>query len=180
MIWTTELAERRLPIEGLTPSKYECQDGRLVLTPCGDVPSSLAKTVLARILRLPVQQAGMALYARTNMRLTDRRWIEPDLTLLWRCVKNVIWVPADRVVMPIEVESRFSRGKDWIDRPGMCAAAGVPYFMRVEVDDGAQVELLRLDDSGEYVVQAKALAGQEFRTDLPFSLSFDPAELLEH
>lgn len=38
---------------------------------------------------------------------------------------------------------------------------------------------LRLDDGRQYVVQAKALDGQEFRTELPFPLSFDPAVLLE-
>ena len=43
----------------------------------------------------------------------------------------------------------------------------------------AHVKLLRLDHSNQYVIQAKALTGQEFRTDRPFPLSFDPAELLE-
>lgn len=62
----------------------------------------------------------------------------------------------------------------------MCAAAGIPYFMRVNIGrHEVRVDLLRLDDAGEYVVLAKALSGQEFRTDLPFPLSFDPVELME-
>ncbi len=53
--------------------------------------------------------------------------------------------------------------------------------MRVEVSyarQHAEVVLLQLDESS-YRVHAKALAGSRFETEVPFPLSFDPAELLE-
>jgi hypothetical protein len=69
--------------------------------------------------------------------------------------------------------------RDRIDKPAICADAGIPYFMRVEIDDHeARVELFKLD-TGKYTVHAKALTGQQFETELPFPISFDPAVLLE-
>jgi hypothetical protein len=128
----------------------------------------------------PALKAGFFPYSSINMRFDFQRWIEPDLTVLRQQVRQVTWVQPDVALMPIKFVSRSSMRKDRIDKPALCAAAGVPYYMWIEISDHeAHVELLRLDDSGTYVVQAKALAGQEFRTDLPFPLSFDPAVLLE-
>jgi Uma2 family endonuclease len=99
--------------------------------------------------------------------------------VLRRPVKNVTWVPAERVLMPVEFVSPSSRRNDRIDKPRLCAAAGVPYFLRVEISyDDVHLELLRLDGD-EYQQQAQACAGQKFSTDLPFPISFDPAVLLE-
>jgi hypothetical protein len=153
-LWTTQLAERYLPIEGLPPAKYECLDGNLIMSPREGSANSWATTRLTVLMDSPVPAAGFYLYSSLDMRFDSQRWIEPDLTVLRQPVKHVTWVPAE--------------------------AAGVPYFLRVEITDHeAHLELLRLDDSGRYVVQAKALAGQEFRTELPYPLSFDPAVLLE-
>ena len=178
--WTTELAERYLPIEGLPPAKYECLDGDLIVSPRESTANSYAAVELVVLLRSAARKAGYVAYNSVNMRFTDKRWIEPDLTVLRQPVKNIVWVQAEIVLMPIEFVSPSSVQNDRIDKPAMCAAAGVPYFMTVEIGDGAaEVELLRLNDAGQYVVQAWAMSGQEFRTDLPFPLSFDPVELLE-
>lgn len=172
-LWTTELAERYLPIDGAPPAKYECVDGRLIMSPRGGSANSHATGELYALLREPARTAAHVAYSRINMVFDPQRWIEPDLAVLRHSAKNVTWVPAEQVLMSVEFDSRW-------DRRALCAAAGVPYFLRVEITDHeAHLELLRLDDSGRYVVQAKALAGQEFRTELPYPLSFDPAVLLE-
>jgi Uma2 family endonuclease len=179
-LWTTELAERYLPIEGAPPAKYECLDGNLIMSPREGSPNSWATVRLIVLMDSPAREAGYFPYSSVNMLFNDRRWIEPDLTVLHQQVKNVIWVPAERVLMPIEFVSRSSVRRDRIDKPALCAEAGVPYFLRVEVNEhDAHLELLRLVDGGEYTLHAKASAGEEFSTELPFSLSFDPAELLE-
>lgn len=178
--WTTELAERHLPIEGLPPAKYECLDGNLIVSPRENTGNSYATIELGALLRGPARKAGCIAYSTVNMRFTDKRWIQPDLTVLRQPVRDVVWVHAELVLMPIEFVSPSSVQADRIDKPAVCAAAGVPYFMRVEISrSAAEVELLRLNDTGEYVVQAKARSGQEFRTDLPFPLYFDPAGLME-
>jgi len=179
-LWTTELAERYLPIEGLPPAKYECLDGNLIMSPREGSGNSWAASRLNVLMDGPVLKAGFFPYLSVNMLFDRQRWIEPDLTVLRQPVMQTTWVPAELVLMPIEFVSRSSVRRDRIDKPALCAVAGIPYFMRIEISRReAHVELLRLDDSGEYVFQAKALAGQEFRTDLPFPLSFDPEVLLE-
>jgi Uma2 family endonuclease len=179
-LWTTAVAERYLPIEGLPPVKYECLDGNLIMSPREGSANSWATSRLTVVLDAPALNAGFFPYSSVNMRFEAQRWIEPDLAVLRQQVKQVTWVPAELVLMPIEFVSRSSVRNDRIDKPALCAAAGVPFFLTVEITSHeAHVELLRLDDSGKYVVQAKALAGQEFRTELPFPLSFDPAVLLE-
>lgn len=179
-LWTTQLAERYLPLAELPPAKYECLDGNLIMSPREGSANSYAAGELFTILRRPARDAGFRAYTAVNMRFANQRWIEPDLTVLRQPVKNITWVPAEVVLMPIEFVSRSSARNDRIDKPALCAAAEVPYFLRVELTDHeAHVELLRLAEDGQYVVQAKALSGQEFRTELPFPISFDPAELLE-
>lgn len=178
-LWNTELAERYLPIEGLPSVKYECLDGNLIMSPREGSANSWAAGELHALLRGPARESGAAAYLTLNLQFTPRRWIEPDLTVLREQVKNVTWVLPHEVLMPIEFVSRSSVQRDRIDKPALCAKAGIPYFMRVEItEDEAHVELLRLVDS-HYVRHAKALSGQEFRTELPFPIAFDPAQLLE-
>lgn len=175
-LWTTQLAERHLPVEGAPPARYECVDGCLTMSPRGNSAASYAAGELGALLRTPARAAGHLAYSSVSVSLDVQRWIEPDLAVLRQPVRQIRWVPADLVLMPVELDGRSGR----IDRAALCAAAGVPYFMRVEITDHeSHVELLRLNDGGEYVVQAKALDGQEFTTELPFPLSFDPAVLLE-
>jgi Uma2 family endonuclease len=152
-------------------------DGNLIMSHSGN---SYAFLDLGSMLRSAAREAGYRAYGSLNVLFHRQRWIQPDLTILRQPLKRENWVPIELVLMPIEFVSPSSGHQDRIDKPALCAAAGVPYYMWVEITDHeAHVDLLRLDDSGEYVVQAKALAGQEFRTDLPFPLSFDPEVLLE-
>lgn len=178
-LWTTELAERYLPIEGAPPAKYECLDGNLIMSPREGSANSYATFELGALMREPARKAGYVAYSSLNVLFNHRRWIEPDLAVLRRPVKNLTWVPVEQVLMPVVFVSPSSRRNDRIDKPRLCAAAGVPYFLRVEIShDEAHLELLRLDN-GKYRMHAEASAGQEFNTDRPFSISFDPAVLLE-
>jgi Uma2 family endonuclease len=177
-LWTTELAERYLPIPGMPPVKYECLDGHLIMSPRGNSSNSYAAVKLGALLRTEARRHGALACTSACVLFNPQRWIEPDVVVLGKPVKQVDWVPVDHVLMLVEFVSRLSVRRDRIDAPTLCAA-GVPYFMTVEISRyDVHVELLRLDDSGEYVIQAKALTGQEFRTELPFPLSFDPTELL--
>nr|WP_249125233.1 Uma2 family endonuclease [Saccharopolyspora erythraea] len=91
-----------------------------------------------------------------------------------------VWVPTDQVLMPVEFVSPSSRRKDRIDKPALCAAAKIPYFMEVEVRRSqvrSEVKLFALDID-HYVEVAVAGAGSRFEIEYPFPLSFDPKELL--
>lgn len=173
-LWTTQLADRYLPIEGVPPAKYECVDGRLVLTPTGHTNISYAIGRLAVELRESAKNASVLTYARINLWLDIQRWIEPDLAVLRKSAGDVVWVRSELALVAVEVVP----GPGRIDRAAMCEDACVPYFLRAEIaDDSAHLELLRLVN-GKYVPHAEASAGQRFRTELPFPMSLDPAELL--
>jgi hypothetical protein len=114
-----------------------------------------------------------------NVRTALSGWIEPDVVILHQHVRQQTWIEAEQVLCPVEVISPYSYHRDRIDRPAICAALGIPYYMRVEIrSDDVLIRLLRLTN-GKYVRHAHALAGQTFETTEPFPLSFDPAELLE-
>ncbi|RCW47162.1 Uma2 family endonuclease [Halopolyspora algeriensis] len=180
-LWTPELADRYLPIPGMPPAKYECLDGKLILSPYEGSANIHAADELFVRLRKPARDAGGGAYTTLNIQLGAKRWIQPDFAVLKQPARGEVWIPADKVLLVGECVSPSSRQADRIDKPALCAAAGIEYFMRVEVSytrRHAEVVLLRLDDDS-YRVHAKALVGSTFATELPFPLSFDPAELLE-
>ncbi|GAA1132601.1 Uma2 family endonuclease [Kribbella jejuensis] len=178
-LWTVELAQRYLPIEGMPPARYEAAEGRLRMSPREGSANSWAAAELVALLRSPARVAGHALYTALNVRTGLSGWIEPDLVLLHQPVRQQTWIEAEQVLCPIEIISPSSFHRDRIDKPAVCAALGIPYYMHVEIrPNDVLIELLRLT-GGEYVLQAQARSGQTFAADEPFSFSFDPAELLE-
>jgi Uma2 family endonuclease len=182
-VWTTVLAEQYLPLPGVPKVKYECWDGRLYMSPTEASPNSWGKVELAALMREPARRAGLYVYGTISLAFGPQSWIEPDVTILYRVPRpeDRIWVPVDHCVMPVEVVSPSSRRRDMIDKPAGCAAAGIPYFMRVELEPTLRhvdVVLMKLDN-GKYKVESAAPSGQKFATTEPFVLSFDPAVLLE-
>ncbi|MGX9295431.1 Uma2 family endonuclease [Tsukamurella paurometabola] len=177
--WTTELAEEYLPIDRLPPVAYECLGGRLVMGPVEGSANSWGELELASVMRLPARKAGYVVYNPLNVLFDSQTWIIPDLVVLREPARQATWVDAAQVVMPVEFVSLSSRRRDRIDKPALCAAAGVPFFLRVEIDGAyVAVELSELVD-GAYVSRQRAVGGQLFRADIPFAMSFDPLELLE-
>lgn len=180
-LWTPELADRYLPIPGMPPAKYECLDGQLLLSPYGGSANIHAADELREMSKPHARDAGGAAYTTLNVQLGAKRWIRPDFGVLNQPARGQVWLPSDAVLLVGECVSPSSRRADRIDKPAMCAEAGIEYFMRVEVSyarEHAEVVLLRLDGAG-YVVHAKAPAGSTFTTEVPFPLSFDAADLLE-
>jgi Uma2 family endonuclease len=178
-MWTTALAGRYLPIPGAAVGKYECLDGKLIMSLYEGSANGYGMLELSMIMRTSAREADYRVYPTINVTFGPQRWIQPDITVLKEPVKALTWVPAEHVLMPVEFVSPASRLRDRIDKPRLCARAGIPYFMQIDVGrDDVKVELLRLRGE-DYLPTAKALAGQRFETELPFPMSFDPAELLE-
>jgi Uma2 family endonuclease len=179
-LWTPALAERYLPIDGAPPARYEAVEGKLIMSPREGSANSWATKRLLIMMDGPVSAVGHALYSALNVQLRLNTWIEPDLVVLVEPVKRLTWVPANKVLMPIEFVSPSSRRRDRIDKPRLAAEVGIPYYLRVEIDqrDSAEMHLFELA-GGEYRPIASALAGERFAIDLPFVVDLDPADLLE-
>jgi Uma2 family endonuclease len=182
-MWNTRLAERYLPIPELPGAKYECVDGRLFVTPSKAFSNTYGETRLARLLGPAADAAGLYITSTVNLIVHPEKWIQPDLTVLHtppRDDDEDKWVPAELCTMVVEFVSPSSRRRDRIDKPAICAAAGVPYFMHVEMVrklHHVSVTLYKLDD-GNYRQIEGALAGAEFKADEPFPIQFAPEDLL--
>jgi Uma2 family endonuclease len=179
-IWTTTFAERYLPIDGAPPVKYECIDGKLVMSPYEASPNGYGMLRLAMLIDSPVRAAGCRVYPSVNLIFGAQRWIQPDITVLNRAQPGV-WVPSGDALLVGEFISPSSRIRDRIDKPALCAEAGVPYYLLAKTDlaqEFASLRLLRLVQ-GEYVPVAEATVGERFEVAEPFEVSFDPVELLD-
>lgn len=182
-LWTTKLAERYLPLPGVPVGKYECVDGRLVMSPTEVGTNSWGEGKLLRTISDAAEAAGLYVFPPVNLMFRPDRWIQPDVTVLHtlpQTDEEDLWVPATYATMVVEFVSRGSRKRDFIDKPDICAKGGVPYFMRVELVRRlrhASVELSKLVD-GEYQPTASGVAGSTFKADEPFPMQFDPRSLL--
>jgi Uma2 family endonuclease len=179
-MWTTDLAERYLPIQGVPPAKYEGVDGQLILSPYEAGPNVYAADELRTLVKPAVRVAGLRLYTTVNLRLDYQRWIQPDFTVVRKPIAGT-WTDAADVVLTGEFVSPSSRKRDKIDKPALCAAAGIAYYLTGQVsltDEDATVAMWRLTENG-YQLVAKASAGERFEVDEPFKMSFDPIELLD-
>lgn len=105
-----------------------------------------------------------------------------SLVVLVRQVVDLTWIPADKVLMPIELVSPSSRRRDRVDKPRLAAAAGIPFYLRVKIARGLNSAELHLFElfGGEYKPVTSAVTGEQFRMERPFEVSFDPSDLLEH
>ncbi|MBB4674765.1 Uma2 family endonuclease [Crossiella cryophila] len=181
-MWDTQLAEHYLPLPHVPAAKYECLDGKLIMSPYEASQNSYAEGQLIFLAKLAAKQTPFRVYGTVNLLFEPKRWIQPDLTVLNSSPEGALWVDPGLVTLVGEVVSPSSRRRDRIDKPALCAAVGIPYFLEVQVDheqERASVNLLKLGGKG-YRPYASALAGQKFETDLPFPMSFDPAELLDY
>lgn len=180
-LWTPELAEHYLPIEGAPPARYEAVNGKLVMSPREGSANSWAASRLLIMLDRFAEGTAHAVYNTLNVQLGPKSWIEPDLVVLIEPVRRMTWVPAEKVLMPVEFVSPSSQRRDRIDKPKLAAAAGIPYYLLVEIADelkSPEIHLFQL--FGEtYKPTASAIGGQQFHMKSPFGASFYPEELLE-
>jgi hypothetical protein len=85
---------------------------------------------------------------------------------------------ADAVLLG-EIVSRGNRRKDIIDRPREYAAAGVPFYLRVDFRNRVPALILHELVDAEYQPVVAAAAGGIFAMKDPFEFSIDPRGLLD-
>jgi hypothetical protein len=66
-----------------------------------------------------------------------------------------------------------------IDRPRVYAAAGVPWYLRVDFRNRVPAVALHQLVDGEYQPVVAAAAGATFQMKEPFAFTIDPADLLD-
>jgi Uma2 family endonuclease len=83
--------------------------------------------------------------------------------------------PSD-VLLVVEVLSRSNRGHDLVTKRHYYAVAGIPHYWIADPDEQTLTILTRNDD-GQYEERAVLRPGDSWKTDEPFPLTIDPAEI---
>jgi Uma2 family endonuclease len=140
--WTTDdLAGSR---------RYELIDG---VVPVGPEPGRAHQAVV-RLLGAKLRAVRPAEYEvlqGAELRFSERRTFLPDVSVVFAGVRSRhgSWLPPREVVIAVEVVAPTSKVMDRITKPALYAAAGIPYYWRVETDGGVEVSTYRLDPVDE-------------------------------
>ncbi len=176
--WTVaDLA--RLPEDG---HRYELIDGVVQVSPS---PSHAHQVVGNRLWRLLEDASPPEMQATTAVGVTilDDRYLIPDVLVVRGDQVRDGDFQADEVLLAVEVVSKSTRSMDRWHKPHLYAAGGIPTYWRIELEP-LHLIAYDLDPTGaageerEYVEVARVEAGQRFRAEKPFTVEFDPAELL--
>ena len=173
--WTAQLALDLLP-ENNGP-RIEIFRGSAIVTPHAGFDHQAAERELPFLLHRAARQAGLWAYPECNIVSGDDLFI-PDFAVLRRSGGGKTYMPISDAVLLGEIVSR-NRRKDVIDRPGEYAAAGVPFYLRVDCRDRVPSLVLHALADGAYRAVIVAAGGDQFVMTEPFAFSIDPDQLID-
>ncbi|KAB1138894.1 Uma2 family endonuclease [Micromonospora sp. AMSO12t] len=173
--WTAQLALDLLP-ETNGP-KVEVLSGSVIVTPPAGYDHQDAELDLAYLLKQAARRAKLWLYLEANVVSGDDLFI-PDIVILDVPGGGRTTMDIGHAVLLGEIVSPGNRRKDVIDRPREYAAAGVPFFLRVDLRNRVPTMALFKLTEGEYRPLSAAAAGSTFTMIEPFEFSIDPGDLL--
>lgn len=158
--------------------RHELLDGSLLVTPWPDVPHQRAASLLMHALHGAAPQRFEVLCS-INVQLGGKQLFIPDVVVTTVPGADDTVLAAGKVALVAEVVSPSSVSMDRLLKPELYAAAGIPHFLRVELDGAGGPEITAYTmDGGGYREVASARAGEPLRLAEPFPVSVDPASLV--
>lgn len=134
---------------------------------------------LCRLLDDAVFAEGMEAATAVGVRVSDGLGYIPDVVVSTERVETTA-VDVDAVALVVEIVSPSTKKTDRLEKPAAFAAAGVPAYWRVELDDqhGPTIYCYRLDGNAysEIAILAPGTIGTAAVTGT-VSVHLDPAEL---
>ncbi|NUW31539.1 Uma2 family endonuclease [Nonomuraea sp. SMC257] len=159
-------------------NRYELFNGSLLVSPA---PTPLHQRVASRLCMILEAVAPLELepLQTVNLRASDLDvWI-PDVVVVPAAATEsvgLMFAPRD-IRLAVEVVSPSSRAQDRLLKAGAYAAAGIPVYWRVEMDEGPTLYVYELDGK-TYAPPTAHKAGTVAELHSPFPVSFDPADLM--
>ncbi|MEU7573063.1 Uma2 family endonuclease [Micromonospora sp. NPDC049240] len=169
--WTARDALELLP-ENNGP-RIEVLRGCVVVTPGGGIDRRSSQLHLAHLIGVAARAVGRWAYRSVNLVSGDDLFI-PDLVVLRSPAGGLQAADVTAALLLGEI-APFGV----IDRPREYAAAGVPYFLRVDLRNRVPALALYELVDDDYRPLAAAAAGTTFVMRQPFEFSVDPADLLD-
>ncbi|MEV1177188.1 Uma2 family endonuclease [Nonomuraea sp. NPDC049784] len=163
-----------------TGERIELIDGSFVVSPMPRYAHALSAGRLRQILVEAAPEA-FEVVESGNLQVGEDGLI-PDIVVGYAAaiLEDPVVLTASDVVCVAEVVSpgKVNRDRDYTIKPPKYAAAGIPVFIRVDLEggDAPRVEVFNLGEQG-YELVAEAKAGTVLTLDQPFPVSFDPAAL---
>jgi Uma2 family endonuclease len=164
-----------LPEDG---QRHELVDGSLLVTPAPGMPHQRASSRLWAALDAAVPDEFEVLEA-VNVQTGKARLFIPDVVVI-RCPGTTATVlPAAEVLLVAEIVSPSSVAIDRTLKPAMYAAAGIPHYLRVELEGDSAPTVFAYTLAGDaYQEMASARVGEILDLHEPFRVSIDPGALL--
>lgn len=175
--WTYEDLES-IPEHLWAQWRFEIVDGGLVMSPSPRMPHETAVIRLAMVLNGLLEPERFATPAGVDMHPTYRI---PDLMVIDRATakRDIVTVEPRDVQLIIEVVSPGSLTTDRITKPAQYAAAGIPAYWRVELDDGLSITAYALPPGGDvYREVGTWREGERLEVVEPFPLALEVSDLL--
>ncbi|PRX64293.1 Uma2 family endonuclease [Nonomuraea fuscirosea] len=161
-------------------NRYELFNGSLLVSPAPTPQHQDAIFLLQTILH-QAAPPHMKVYSTVNVRASDSDLYIPDLVVVpkerARSVR-LMFAPED-VRLAVEVVSPSTRTRDRAIKATAYAAAGIPAYWRVELDEGPKLYVHELDDDS-YRGPTAHEAGAKVSLSQPFPVIFDPADLTDY
>jgi Uma2 family endonuclease len=157
--------------------RIELLDGGLLVNPSASSRHQRLSSRLWLALETARPQGTEVLEA-VNLRVAPSRILVPDLMVVTEPGSDrIMWDPAD-VLLVIEIVSPGSVAADRAIKPPLYASAGIPHYLRIELERwGPSAVSYRLE-GGAYAVVAQTRPGQVLRQEQPFPAEVDLTALL--
>jgi Uma2 family endonuclease len=160
-----------------TRERIELLDGSLLVTPA---PSSDHQQVARRLANLLEAAApdDLEVVEAVNVRVGPSKLLIPDVVVTRRLGPTAVYQPED-VLLVVEVVSPSTTTTDRIIKPQLYVTAGIPRFLRVELEVPQSPELWLYQAVGStYAESGHASAGNTLSLTEPIELRLDPTVLL--
>lgn len=156
-----------------TPARVELVDGALVVNPLPDSVHQRLVREIGNLLDRTCPTDDWEVFPGLNVRLWPGHVRAPDVVLMRRGA-DALYVPAQDMLLVAEITSPGNFRQDRIAKHGDYAAAGIPFYLRVDLENGVDVleaTLFQLVD-GEYREAARSVDGV-LRTEVPWPFEAD-------
>ncbi|MCT6782264.1 Uma2 family endonuclease [Streptomyces sp. CS7] len=157
--------------------RVELVGGQLMMSPAPGLAHQRASHRLHNLLETSAATvaADVEVFEAINIVVPDGLLI-PDLVVIDAMASaEVTAVPAQDVLLVVEIASPSTRVTDRKLKPPLYEAAGIRHYWRIELDPAPR--LLAGDLHAGAYAETEHLAGAPARIEDPFPIAFDPAVL---
>ncbi|MGI9062234.1 MAG: Uma2 family endonuclease [Pseudonocardiaceae bacterium] len=157
--------------------RVELLDGSLLMSPAGSGLHQWLSSQLWAVLNVAAP-GGMRVLEAVNVRVAPGRILIPDVCVLADPDLSHVAYPASGVRLVAEITSPGNLATDRAIKPQLYAQAGIPHYLRIEVQRGKPTALVFALGNERYVETARFVPGETTHLTEPFPVSFDLTALV--